>query len=73
MAVFAFGMQIFLVQTQIGVLLLTGRVRASRKIHNDLVNAALGTTFRWIDTHPTSRVSLSQNMPVQLRLHRAYS
>ncbi|KAL0957018.1 hypothetical protein HGRIS_003119 [Hohenbuehelia grisea] len=33
-----------------------GIVRASRRIHEQLVEAVLGTTLRWLDTTPTSRV-----------------
>lgn len=33
-----------------------GTVRASRSIHGKLIEAILGTTLRWLDTTPTSRV-----------------
>ncbi|KAI5991472.1 hypothetical protein EDD15DRAFT_2275310 [Pisolithus albus] len=33
-----------------------GTLRASRAIHKRLVEAVLGTTLRWLDTTPTSRV-----------------
>ncbi|KAF9229723.1 P-loop containing nucleoside triphosphate hydrolase protein [Gyrodon lividus] len=33
-----------------------GSLRASRSIHKRLLNAILGTTLRWLDTTPTSRV-----------------
>ena len=33
-----------------------GSIRASRSIHNRLVGSILGTTFRWLDIVPTSRV-----------------
>lgn len=33
-----------------------GRIRASRAIHRELVSAVIGTTFRWLDKTPTSRV-----------------
>jgi len=33
-----------------------GALRASRSIHNKLVDSILGTTLRWLDTVPTSRV-----------------
>ncbi|KAH7883936.1 hypothetical protein F5I97DRAFT_2075294 [Phlebopus sp. FC_14] len=33
-----------------------GAIRASRSIHRKLVDAVLGTTLRWLDTTPTSRV-----------------
>ncbi|KIJ68833.1 hypothetical protein HYDPIDRAFT_173463 [Hydnomerulius pinastri MD-312] len=33
-----------------------GALRASRSIHKKLVDAVLGTTLRWLDTTPTSRV-----------------
>ncbi|KAF9243723.1 hypothetical protein BU15DRAFT_71850 [Melanogaster broomeanus] len=33
-----------------------GALRASRTIHHKLLNAVLGTTLRWLDTTPTSRV-----------------
>ncbi|KAH7918845.1 hypothetical protein BV22DRAFT_1100101 [Leucogyrophana mollusca] len=33
-----------------------GTMRASRTIHKQLVQSVLGTTLRWLDTTPTSRV-----------------
>ncbi|KAI9449923.1 hypothetical protein BJY52DRAFT_1192187 [Lactarius psammicola] len=33
-----------------------GAVRASRSIHRNLIESVLGTTLRWLDTTPTSRV-----------------
>ena len=33
-----------------------GSIRASRTIHKQLVDSVLGTTLRWLDTTPTSRV-----------------
>ncbi|KAI0306147.1 hypothetical protein B0F90DRAFT_1814940 [Multifurca ochricompacta] len=33
-----------------------GTIRASRSIHQNLIEAVLGTTLRWLDTTPTSRV-----------------
>ncbi|KAH9019330.1 hypothetical protein EDB83DRAFT_2508434 [Lactarius deliciosus] len=33
-----------------------GAVRASRTIHRTLIESVLGTTLRWLDTTPTSRV-----------------
>ncbi|KAH7922933.1 hypothetical protein BV22DRAFT_1197033 [Leucogyrophana mollusca] len=33
-----------------------GTMRASRTIHKQLVESVLGTTLRWLDTTPTSRV-----------------
>ncbi|KAI0317990.1 hypothetical protein OF83DRAFT_1118292 [Amylostereum chailletii] len=33
-----------------------GTVRASKKIHKELVDSILGTTLRWLDITPTSRV-----------------
>ncbi|KAH9986083.1 hypothetical protein BJV74DRAFT_845474 [Russula compacta] len=33
-----------------------GTLRASRSIHAKLIEAVLGTTLRWLDTTPTSRV-----------------
>ncbi|KAH7927390.1 P-loop containing nucleoside triphosphate hydrolase protein [Leucogyrophana mollusca] len=33
-----------------------GAIRASRTIHSKLVKSILGTTLRWLDTTPTSRV-----------------
>ncbi|KAI3622081.1 atp-binding cassette transporter [Moniliophthora roreri] len=35
---------------------LFGIIRASRKIHKQLVESVLGTTLRWLDTTPVSRV-----------------
>ena len=33
-----------------------GSIRASRTIHKDLVAKVLGTTLRWLDQTPTSRI-----------------
>jgi ABC-type multidrug transport system fused ATPase/permease subunit len=33
-----------------------GALRASRSIHNKLIDSILGTTLRWLDVVPTSRV-----------------
>ncbi|KAL4069345.1 P-loop containing nucleoside triphosphate hydrolase protein [Scleroderma citrinum] len=38
------------------ILYCLGAVRASRAIHRRLIEAVLGTTLRWLDTTPTSRV-----------------
>ncbi|KAE9384990.1 P-loop containing nucleoside triphosphate hydrolase protein [Gymnopus androsaceus JB14] len=38
------------------VIYLFGALRASRSIHKQLVQSVLGTTLRWLDTTPTSRV-----------------
>ncbi|KAE9397830.1 P-loop containing nucleoside triphosphate hydrolase protein [Gymnopus androsaceus JB14] len=38
------------------VIYLFGALRASRSIHRQLVQSVLGTTLRWLDTTPTSRV-----------------
>ncbi|KAI6045165.1 hypothetical protein EDC04DRAFT_2638851 [Pisolithus marmoratus] len=38
------------------ILYFRGTLRASRAIHKKLVEAVLGTTLRWLDTTPTSRV-----------------
>ncbi|KAG8799885.1 hypothetical protein FRC16_004195 [Serendipita sp. 398] len=35
---------------------LFGSLSASRKIHDRLVSAILGTTFRWLDTTPVGRI-----------------
>ncbi|KAK7461891.1 hypothetical protein VKT23_008323 [Stygiomarasmius scandens] len=35
---------------------LYGGIRASRTIHKTLVESVLGTTLRWLDTTPTSRI-----------------
>ncbi|KAK7058408.1 hypothetical protein VNI00_002042 [Paramarasmius palmivorus] len=35
---------------------LFGIIRASRTIHNQLIQSVLGTTLRWLDTTPVSRV-----------------
>ncbi|KAJ4476620.1 hypothetical protein J3R30DRAFT_3759412 [Lentinula aciculospora] len=40
-----------------GVLIYVfGTIRASRTIHKELITAIFGTTLRWLDTTPTSRV-----------------
>jgi ABC-type multidrug transport system fused ATPase/permease subunit len=33
-----------------------GQIRASRSLHQRLIDAVLGTTLRWLDTTPTSRI-----------------
>ncbi|KAJ7088653.1 multidrug resistance-associated ABC transporter, partial [Mycena epipterygia] len=38
------------------LLYMLGIIRASRTIHRQLIESVLGTTFRWIDLTPTSRV-----------------
>lgn len=35
---------------------LPGQLRASRQLHLRLINAILGTTLRWLNTTPTSRI-----------------
>ncbi|KAF5345715.1 hypothetical protein D9758_013070 [Tetrapyrgos nigripes] len=35
---------------------ILGSIRASRSIHKQLVSSVIGTTLRWLDTTPTSRV-----------------
>ncbi|KAJ8699794.1 hypothetical protein PTI98_002881 [Pleurotus ostreatus] len=35
---------------------IRGAIRASKEIHAQLIDAVLGTTLRWLDTTPTSRV-----------------
>lgn len=38
------------------VVFVYGCLRASRVLHRDLVQSVLGTTLRWLDKTPTSRV-----------------
>ncbi|KAI0031305.1 P-loop containing nucleoside triphosphate hydrolase protein, partial [Vararia minispora EC-137] len=38
------------------VVFVFGSIRAAKKIHERLIAAILGTTLRWLDTTPTSRV-----------------
>ncbi|KAF8201224.1 P-loop containing nucleoside triphosphate hydrolase protein [Mycena galopus ATCC 62051] len=38
------------------LLYMLGIIRASKSIHRDLIDSVLGTTLRWLDTTPTSRV-----------------
>ncbi|KAH7904637.1 hypothetical protein BJ138DRAFT_1130879 [Hygrophoropsis aurantiaca] len=38
------------------ILYIYGTMRASRKIHRSLIQSVLGTTLRWLDITPTSRV-----------------
>ncbi|THV04763.1 P-loop containing nucleoside triphosphate hydrolase protein [Dendrothele bispora CBS 962.96] len=38
------------------IVFLFGSIRASKTIHKRLVESILGTTLRWLDTTPTSRV-----------------
>ncbi|OCH87310.1 P-loop containing nucleoside triphosphate hydrolase protein [Obba rivulosa] len=38
------------------VVFIYGSLRASRKIHRDLVTSILGTTLRWLDKTPVSRI-----------------
>ncbi|KAJ3890944.1 hypothetical protein GG344DRAFT_77404 [Lentinula edodes] len=45
------------VSYSIGVIIyIFGTVRASRAIHKELILSIFGTTLRWLDTTPTSRV-----------------
>ncbi|KAH9984900.1 hypothetical protein BJV77DRAFT_1035217 [Russula vinacea] len=39
-----------------GTVYIFGAVRAARSIHSRLIESVLGTTLRWLDTTPTSRV-----------------
>jgi hypothetical protein len=34
----------------------TGQMRASKKLHQTLITSVLGTTLRWLDTTPVSRI-----------------
>ncbi|KAE9400658.1 P-loop containing nucleoside triphosphate hydrolase protein [Gymnopus androsaceus JB14] len=48
---------LFIVMSFCGyVVFLFGMMRSSRSIHKQLVQSVLGTTWRWLDTTPTSRV-----------------
>ncbi|RXW23865.1 hypothetical protein EST38_g2012 [Candolleomyces aberdarensis] len=38
------------------VVYILGSIRASRTLHKNLIEAVLGTTLRWLDTTPISRV-----------------
>ena len=38
------------------IIFVYGALRASRTIHRDLVTSVLGTTLRWLDKTPTSRI-----------------
>ncbi|KAF8898485.1 hypothetical protein BD779DRAFT_1607278 [Infundibulicybe gibba] len=38
------------------VVYIFGTLRASRSLHKQLIESVLGTTLRWLDTTPTSRV-----------------
>ncbi|KAF8883972.1 hypothetical protein BD779DRAFT_1787388 [Infundibulicybe gibba] len=38
------------------VVYIFGTIRASRSVHKQLIESVLGTTLRWLDTTPTSRV-----------------
>ncbi|KAJ7578610.1 P-loop containing nucleoside triphosphate hydrolase protein [Mycena floridula] len=38
------------------IIFLFASIRASRVVHNQLVSAVLGATFRWLDTTPVSRI-----------------
>ncbi|KAJ4000261.1 hypothetical protein F5050DRAFT_1804229 [Lentinula boryana] len=38
------------------IIYIFGTVRASRAIHKELITSIFGTTLRWLDTTPTSRV-----------------
>ncbi|KAF9001810.1 hypothetical protein BDZ89DRAFT_1146638 [Hymenopellis radicata] len=51
---FTVGASIFYTFT-VGVFVY-GTLRASRSLHHQLVQSILGTTLRWLDTTPTSRV-----------------
>ncbi|KAK7690649.1 hypothetical protein QCA50_005748 [Cerrena zonata] len=47
------------------VIFLFGSIRASRKIHDILVQSVLGTTWRWLDTTPTSRIIVRFTQDIQ--------
>ncbi|KAL0569937.1 hypothetical protein V5O48_012021, partial [Marasmius crinis-equi] len=56
---------------------ILGSVRASREIHEQLMNSLLGTTFRWLDITPVSRViargtqdirALDDSVPLNLKI-----
>ncbi|EMD39575.1 hypothetical protein CERSUDRAFT_111891 [Gelatoporia subvermispora B] len=38
------------------VVWIFGNIRASRKIHHDLITSVLGSTLRWLDKTPVSRI-----------------
>ncbi|PCH35585.1 hypothetical protein WOLCODRAFT_107550 [Wolfiporia cocos MD-104 SS10] len=38
------------------IIFLFGKLRASRSIHQTLISSVLGTTLRWLDKTPTSRI-----------------
>ncbi|KAJ3554167.1 hypothetical protein NP233_g12480 [Leucocoprinus birnbaumii] len=44
------------IHTLVNLFYIHGTVRASIAIHMQLINAILGTTFRWLDETPTSRI-----------------
>jgi ABC-type multidrug transport system fused ATPase/permease subunit len=48
-----------------------GSIRASRTIHRKLIESVLGTTLRWLDTTPTSRVitRVTQDIRARISLH----
>lgn len=39
-----------------GLYFVYGSIRASRKIHDQLASAILGTTLRWLDLTPVGRI-----------------
>ncbi|KAJ7745467.1 P-loop containing nucleoside triphosphate hydrolase protein [Mycena maculata] len=45
--------------------MILGTFRASRTIHRDLVHSFLGTTFRWLDVTPTSRILARCTVDIQ--------
>ncbi|EMD39545.1 hypothetical protein CERSUDRAFT_150070 [Gelatoporia subvermispora B] len=38
------------------VVWILGNIRASKRVHNDLVTSVLGSTLRWLDKTPVSRI-----------------
>ncbi|KAF8883986.1 P-loop containing nucleoside triphosphate hydrolase protein [Infundibulicybe gibba] len=50
------------------VVYIFGTLRASRSVHKQLIESVLGTTLRWLDTTPTSRVITRFDGPISENL-----
>lgn len=51
------------------VFFVYGALRASRSIHKGLVKSVLGTTLRWLDQTPTSRIITRCTQDIQAGLY----
>jgi hypothetical protein len=48
-------------------------MRASKKVHTDLIATVLGSTLRWLDTTPVSRIIVRATSDVGTRMYNFIS